>query len=236
MKNWRISDVLFPKRCAVCDRVLPLFASGGGICAFCTQNLHYLEEPLCCKCGKPVGEEEEYCYDCRNKTHEFIEGAALFPYDYIRSSLYRFKYGGRQEYAWFYAEQIALHMTERVKAWKPQALVPVPMFKKKKRLRGYNQAEILACRLSRLWNIPVLENLVIRVKNTRPMKEIDGTERQNNLKKAFKLGENDVKLNTIIVIDDIYTTGSTVDAVTKVCHEAGIRNVYVLSVSIGHGL
>ena len=81
----------------------------------------------------------------------------------------------------------------------------------------------------------MLENLVVRVKNTRPMKETDGTERQNNLKKAFKLAKNDVKLNTIIIIDDIYTTGSTVDAIAKVCREGGISTIYVLSVSIGHG-
>jgi len=56
------------------------------------------------------------------------------------------------------------------------------------------------------------------------------------LKKAFKLGKNDVKLNTIIIIDDIYTTGSTVDAVAKVCREAGIETIYVLCISIGHGL
>jgi len=131
---------------------------------------------------------------------------------------------------------MALRLTRKVSGWKPQALVPVPLHKKKKRKRGYNQAQVLAEELSRIWQLPVLDDLVVRVKNTRPMKEIEGTERQNNLKKAFKLGKNDVKLNTIIIIDDIYTTGSTVDAVAKVCREGGIDNVYVLSVSIGHGL
>ena len=56
------------------------------------------------------------------------------------------------------------------------------------------------------------------------------------MKKAFKLGVNDVKLNTIIIIDDIYTTGSTIDAVAKVCMEAGIRDIYFMTVSVGHGL
>ena len=131
---------------------------------------------------------------------------------------------------------MAVRLTDKVRGWKPQALVPVPLHKKKKRKRGYNQAQVLAEELSRIWQLPVLDDLVIRVKNTRPMKGIEGTERQNNLKKAFKLGRNDVKLNTIIVIDDIYTTGSTVDAVARVCREGGIANVYVLSVSIGHGI
>lgn len=234
MIRFNLLDVVFPVRCAVCDRVLPFGSKE--VCDLCRGKIRYLTQPLCCRCGKKVKEEEEYCYDCTHKSHWFKEGAAVFPYDYIRASLYRFKYSGRQEYARFYAGQMGISLGEKVRRWKPQALVPVPLHKKKKRKRGYNQAEVLAVELSKIWNIPVLGDLVIRVKNTRPMKEIDGTKRQNNLKKAFKIGRNDVKLNTIIVVDDIYTTGSTVDAVAKVCREAGIPNIYVLSVSIGHGL
>ncbi|MCI5585265.1 MAG: ComF family protein [Lachnospiraceae bacterium] len=234
MLKFDILDLLYPKRCALCDKVLPLGQED--ICSGCKEGIRYLTGPLCCKCGKAVKEEEEYCFDCSRKAHWFKEGAALFPYDYIRTSLYRFKYGKRQEYGRFYARQMAVRLTDKVRGWKPQALVPVPLHKKKKRKRGYNQAQVLAEELSRIWQLPVLDDLVIRVKNTRPMKGIEGTERQNNLKKAFKLGRNDVKLNTIIVIDDIYTTGSTVDAVARVCRQGGIANVYVLSVSIGHGI
>ena len=160
----------------------------------------------------------------------------MFPYEYIRPSLYRFKYGGRKEYAVFYGRQMAVCFWEKQKMWKAQGLVPVPLHKRKQKKRGYNQAELIARELSVHWGIPVITNLVVRTKNTRPMKEIVGTDRQNNLKKAFKLGVNDVKLNTIIIIDDIYTTGSTIDAVAKVCREAGIANVYFLTVSIGYGL
>lgn len=234
MKTKVLLDLIFPPRCAVCDTVL-----GWGekeICGECKQKIEYLDNPTCFKCGKQVKEEEEYCYDCREKEHFFLQGAAVFPYEYIRLSLYRFKYSGRQEYARFYGRQMAWRMEEKRKAWKPDALVPVPLHKKKRRQRGYNQAELVAKELSRYWGIPVINNLVIRSKNTRPMKEIVGTDRQNNLKKAFKLGTNDVKLNTIIIIDDIYTTGSTIDAVSKVCLEAGIQRIYFLTVSIGYGL
>ena len=234
MKTNVLLDLIFPSRCAVCDTVL-----GWGeqeICGECKQKIKYLEQPTCFKCGKTVKAEEEYCYDCREKEHYFISGAAVFSYQYIRLSLYRFKYLGRQEYAHFYGGQMAYRMEEKRKQWKPDALLPVPLHKKKLKKRGYNQAELIARELGRYWGIPVITNLVVRSKNTRPMKEIVGTDRQNNLKKAFKLGVNDVKLNAIIVIDDIYTTGSTIDAVSKLCLESGIRNVYFLTVSIGHGL
>ena len=234
MKNNLFLDLLFPRRCAVCDEVLPLGEKE--ICEKCRSRIQYSSNTSCMKCGKVVKEEEEYCYDCRHKEHVYKQGAALFPYEYIRPSLYRFKYGGRKEYAVFYGRQMAVYFGEKQKMWKAQGLVPVPLHKRKQKKRGYNQAELIARELAVHWGIPVITNLVVRTKNTRPMKEIVGTDRQNNLKKAFKLGVNDVKLNTIIIIDDIYTTGSTIDAVAKVCREAGIANVYFLTVSIGCGL
>lgn len=234
MKTNLFLEMIFPRRCTVCDRVLPWGEKE--ICVDCKKKIQYSSGPLCFKCGKPVKDEEEYCYDCRKKEHYFKQGAALFPYEYIRLSLYRFKYGGRQEYAGFYGRQMAYRLEEKRRQWKPEALVPVPLHKWKQKKRGYNQAELIARELSGYWKIPVITNLVVRCKNTRPMKEIVGTDRQNNLKKAFKLGTNDVKLNTIIIIDDIYTTGSTIDAVSKVCLEAGITNVYFMTVSIGYGL
>ena len=234
MKKNLLLDFIFPQRCFVCDEILPWGKSE--LCEVCREKIQYNSGAVCFKCGKPVKEEEEYCYDCRRKSHLFVQGVALFPYEYIRKSLYRYKYLGRQEYAAGYAKHMAYYLRQKQMQWKPDALIPVPLHRKKRKKRGYNQAELIARELGRYWNIPVITNLVIRTKNTRPMKEIDGTERQNNLKKAFKLGKNDVKLNTIIIIDDIYTTGSTIDAVSKVCLEAGIRNVYFMTVSIGYGL
>ena len=234
MKITLLLDLFFPKRCAVCDGILPWGQKE--ICEECKKKIYYSAGSVCFKCGKPVKEEEEYCYDCKRKEHYFNQGAALFPYEYIRLSLYRFKYSGRMEYAGFYGRQMAYYFEEKRKQWNPQALVPVPLHRKKLRKRGYNQAELIARELSKYWGIPVITNLVVRCKNTRPMKEIVGTDRQNNLKKAFKLGTNDVKLNTIIIIDDIYTTGSTIDAIAKVCRKAGIANIYFLTVSIGYGL
>ena len=75
-----------------------------------------------------------------------------------------------------------------------------------------------------------------RSRNTCPQKELDGAARQINLKKAFKIAQNDVKLNTIVIIDDIYTTGSTIDAVAEVCRNAGIKHVYFVALAIGRGM
>ena len=91
----------------------------------------------------------------------------------------------------------------------------------------------MALKISQKAGIPFYKNLVLRVKNTVPQKGLDVPERQNNLKKAFIIGQNVVKLKTIIVIDDIYTTGSTIDAVAGVLKDAGVLRVYFIALAIG---
>ena len=111
----------------------------------------------------------------------------------------------------------------------------VPVHRSRLRTRGYNQAEVIARSLGRELGIPVDTRLIRRSKKTVPLKNLTLAERQNNLKKAFKLCRNDVKLKTIIVIDDIYTTGSTMDAVAQVLKNAGIERVYCVCAAIGKG-
>ena len=118
---------------------------------------------------------------------------------------------------------------------RPDAMVPVPVHKKRMKKRGYNQAAVLAERLSAYTGIPVLENWLVREGDTAPLKDLGAQERQNNLKKAFKIVRNDVKLNTIVIIDDIYTTGSTVDAIAQVIRQHSDCRVYVLTAAIGRG-
>ena len=87
-----------------------------------------------------------------------------------------------------------------------------------------------------MMNIPVIEDLIIRVRRTAPMKDLPLTERQNNLKRAFKICRNDVKLDTVIIIDDIYTTGSTIDAMSYELRRAGVKRIYFVTLAIGRGL
>ena len=225
--------LFFPRRCTICDGIV---TGKDGICKKCVPRIHFLPDHVCMVCGKKVEEGKLYCYDCSRKKHEFIRNFAVFVYGDIRESLYRFKYSGRAEYAAFYAKAAYFHLEKQLKQLGAQALVPVPLHMSRKRKRGYNQAEEFAKELSKLSGIPVYADLVRREKKTKPLKTLNVSERQNNLKKAFLFTQNDVKLNTIILVDDIYTTGATMDAVAAVCHEAGIARVYGLTVAVGTGL
>ena len=104
------------------------------------------------------------------------------------------------------------------------------------RSRGYNQAQLVAAELSKLTGIPIYDNVVRRVRKTLPQKELTAQERQNNLKKAFNISADVVKLNKTILVDDIYTTGSTLDAVALELKRHGVETVYFITLCIGEGL
>ncbi len=230
-----ILDLLYPRRCPVCDGAVAPF--GSLVCEGCEEHFRYIKAPFCLKCGKKIAtQEEEYCADCQGKRHLFRCGRAVFEYKSIADSLYRFKYKGRQEYGAYYAACMAQSLSEFFKQHQVQALVPVPVHVTKKHSRGYNQAEVLAKELGKYLEIPVRCDLIKRVRKTAPMKDLSAEARQNNLKKAFKICCNDVKLDTIVIIDDIYTTGSTIDAMCTELQKVGIKNIYYVALAIGRGI
>lgn len=231
----KAARLLFPQRCPVCDE--PVRTKDGLICRTCKDKLIRVTEPFCLKCGKPLaGMEQEYCHDCEGKNHLYQRGRALYEYESAAGAIYRFKYGGRQEYAAYFGAEMAKGLEDFIRRAAPDGLVPVPLSVRRFNRRGYNQAALLAREIGRRLDIPVYEHLVKRVINTVPQKELNPTARQNNLKRAFKITENDVKLSTIIIVDDIYTTGSTIDAVAKVLLQAGVKKIYFVALAVGAGL
>ncbi len=229
---WKL---LYPARCPVCDKAVS--PAGALICYSCHQKLQPVREPRCRKCGKGLSkQEQELCVDCRNRTHRYIRGIALYEYDCIHESVYRFKYEGRREYADFYAQEIIRYLGGQIRSFHPDALIPVPLHPDRLKKRGYNQAQLIAEGIGAGMGIPVRSGVVGRVINTIPQKELAPAERQNNLKRAFKIQENDVKLKTIIIVDDIYTTGSTVDALCKVLESAGVERAFFITLAIGKGI
>ncbi len=226
-----IRELLFPRRCPVCDRPAPW---GEYVCPGCGDRLKLLGRSYCLKCGKGLTREEwEYCADCRKYPHVFDRGRSLYTYESAAGAIFRLKYKGRQEYADFFAEEWYRYLADTIRGWQIDLIVPVPLHRSRKRTRGYNQAELLAKALGKRLDLPVSSKCVIRCKKTVTQKQLNRTQRQNNLKNAFKMNRVDVQLKGVLVVDDIYTTGSTVDAVASVLKKAGAGRVYVLTLAAG---
>lgn len=209
------------------------------ICEACRPLVHLVEEPSCLKCGKPVAkEEQEYCYDCLKYPRSFVHNYPVFLYDEgIRSSMSGFKFQNRREFADFYVQEAVQKYGDVLRSLNLDGIIPVPVHWKKRRQRGYNQAEILAVKLSRKLEIPCYPNYLKRVTNTLPQKDLNDKERVKNLENAFELGKRNQDLLRILLVDDIYTTGTTMEICTKVLMKnAGAQFVYGLSICIGQGV
>ncbi len=236
LSSWkaRIEDLLYPRRCPVCDR--PVRPFGALVCRDCEAVPEKITGHTCARCGRPVGARGEYCPDCGRIPHAYDRGGAVFSYRSVSAGLYRFKYGGRQEYADWYGHLMALRLRDLVRAGalpRPDFLVPVPLSSRRLKKRGYNQALLLARAMSRETGIPLKTDVLARVRDTLPMKDMPLPDRQKNLERAFIVPGNDVRLKSIMLIDDIYTMGTTVDACAEVLRKAGAQTVCFMALAIG---
>lgn len=192
-------------------------------------------------CGRPLGDPnpyKEYCYDCIGKGYakesNIEQGKSLCLYKGpAKQMMYRFKYSNKQEYASFFAKEACNKYATWMKQRGIDVIVPVPMYRRKQRIRGYNQAECFAKQLSQRTGIPMDKKLVYRTQDTAPQKGLNAKERRNNLKNAFQKGEFVVQYSCAMVVDDIYTTGSTAEAVARELKKMGVRQVYLLTICIG---
>lgn len=217
----------------MCDRVL----YDTFICPQCNRKIKYIKQPACFLCGKPLTDEnQEYCTDCMRTKHEFAQGKAVFCYQgQMQQMLYRFKYSNRRDYADFFAAQASRLYGDWIKRCCPDMVVPIPLAAKRRRKRGYNQAEVFAKQLAQECGLPYSNKILVRVRNTIPQKQLSAAQRKNNMKNAFKIEQNIVKLDRVLLVDDIYTTGSTIDAAALALKQAGVKKVYYLCISIGQG-
>lgn len=231
IKLWELAaGLLYPQTCPFCGRV-----SAQRVCGACRKKLAYVGEPRCMRCGKPLRQaEREYCRDCERRPHAYDRGYALWVHQGgVKHAIYQFKYHNRRIYSRFFAAELQNRYGEAIRRWEISTIIPVPLSRKRRRQRGFNQAELLASELGKRMGIPVDAVHLIRVRDTSPQKKMDARERRANLDRAFAWkGEAPVRGN-VLLIDDIYTTGNTIDSAARVLKQAGAAKVYFLTVSIG---
>lgn len=234
MKYKIIKDLLFPPRCVICDEVVPMGRMT--VCDKCRHYIKPIEEPRCMKCGKRIEDEtKEYCLDCSRKDRGYIKGYPCFDYiSPVSDSVLRMKYHDRPQYASFYGREINRLYGNEFKQMKIEALIPVPLHKNRIRKRGYNQAELIALALSYETGIPVRNDILYRETETVAQKKLSNEERERNLYNAFAAHDIKNVPRRVVIVDDIYTTGSTIGASAKALRSIGIKEIYYTSICIGN--
>ncbi|MBC8570780.1 ComF family protein [Zongyangia hominis] len=219
----RLLTVLFCKRCALCDKVI---AQEEELCELCRVKLPRIGSNICPFCGR----DRQNCH-C-GLEHFAFDGAAapLYYTGQARHLIHQFKYYGQRHLAAPLAQLMAGRVREAFPGERFDLLVPVPMHRLERREREYNHSALLARELSRRLGVPCREKALSKVRETRRQRGLTGAERRQNLRDAFTPGKG-VTLagKTVLLIDDVLTTGSTAEECAKALKSAGAKGVYCVT-------
>lgn len=214
----------FPQRCVGCGK------SGVFLCPSCKERLPRLLPPICPKCGRPQI-SGILCPSCSQRQSEIDGIRSPFRFDeVIRQAIHQLKYHNLRAISPCLAELLAGYLESN--PMPGEALVPVPLHPRRLRERGYNQSSLLARGLGKFMSFPVIENCLIRVKEARPQVKTESLEeRRNNVIDAFVCQDNNISGKEIILIDDVCTSGATLESCAMALKRKGAISVWGLTLA-----
>jgi competence protein ComFC len=217
-------DSFFPRRCVGCGKV------GGFLCSECLGELPRLLPPLCPNCGRPQA-SGIVCPDCRQRKTEIDGIRSPFRFDeVVRKAIHQLKYRNLKAISLCLAELLADYLESN--HLPGEALVCVPLHPRRLRERGYNQSSLLAEELGRRIDLPVIEDCLVRVKQAQPqVRAVDVDERRRNVADAFVCRDERVSGKQIILIDDVCTSGATLESCAAALKSKGAASVWGLTLA-----
>ena len=223
-----------PPQCPCCEKFLE--EGQQGLCSNCLSEIRWIEPPFCSICGIPfISKEVENhpCGACVTHRKYFTMARALGAYEgSLQEAIHRWKYEGKTYLTPFFAEWMEEGLNRH---WGPHSLdllIPAPLHPQRLRERGFNQALLLVKELSRRTGIPYRKTILQKKKPTIPQVNLSGTEREKGLRGAFQvIGKEELLGKSVLLVDDVYTTGATVNECSKVLLRGGAERVNVLTLA-----
>ena len=229
----RLLDLMFPALCPNCSEVV---GQAGAFCATCWSKLNFISDPKCFQCGYPFDFDnvpEMKCANCLTHPPEFDRGISVLQYDdHSKKAILAFKHADRTDLAPSFAKWLKRAGQEILTA--DAVLCPVPLHKSRLRGRRYNQSAMLAQCLAKESGLKFTSDLLLRTRNTDTQGGKNLDARHRNVKNAFKINPkrvSDAATKHVILIDDVYTTGATLNACAICLRKANVSTVSVLTLS-----
>ncbi len=236
-------NLIFPPRttCPFCSGTSP----AGEVCSRCLEVVEaYRRESFCSRCGRLPGKGDNVflnagaaglCVECRKRDWPFVLARAAGPYEGIlKDAVHRLKYAGKRSLAVPLAGIMEQVFREEPQFAAVDLLVPVPLSREKLLRRGFNQAAMLAGKLGARQQTEVDENALVKDFETSPQAGLSRSARERNLKGAFKVRHGKkISGRNVLLIDDVFTTGSTMSAAAATLVAAGAKQVFGLTVVTG---
>jgi ComF family protein len=223
-------DAVLPPRCLACGVIVE---AQGRLCLACWTPVRFLGKPCCAVCGEPFAylqEDSERCLACLAEPPVYDRARAVFAYDdHTRKLILAFKHGDRVDAAPAYAAWMRQTGADLIEA--SDVILPVPLHRWRLLRRRYNQAALLALEIGRLSGKPVLPDLLVRRRATPSQGTLGRLARQRNLRGAFDIKGPSVAGKQVVLIDDVLTSGATVNECARVLKRAGATAVSVLTLS-----
>ncbi|HHE38551.1 MAG TPA: ComF family protein [Candidatus Cloacimonetes bacterium] len=222
-------DLIFPKNCLNCNSGLD--QNEDIICRNCESSLVFLSESICKVCGKPL--ENNICKTCSNTEHFFDKARSVFLFEKtLRNVIHNLKYEEMTKIGKYLGKFASVYLKENNPFENIDFIAPVPLHKVKKRIRGFNQSEYISRKIAADMNWNHIPDLVLRKRFTDSQTRLSRAGRQKNVSNAFLLNKKyDMKNKNILLIDDVFTTGSTVNSISKHLKDNGVNKVFVLTVA-----
>ncbi len=216
-------NLLFPPRCVVCRQV------GTWLCPECVHRLPTLSGPVCHRCGTPIT-NGMFCRTCQEAPLRLEGIRSLAPYrGPARAAIHYLKYRHARELADPLGELMAQYW--RQNPLPAEVIVPVPLHPSRLRKRGYNQAALLAWALSRRIGLPMNEDALCRVRATASQMRLKAADRRRNVEDAFCCTTDQLSGRPVLLVDDVCTTGATLEACADALREGGVREVWALTLA-----
>lgn len=215
-------------KCVFCGNEL-IDNSQNGSCENCNKSLPYVFNE-CAKCGNPLDAAGVVCLDCKRNNYNFDVARSVFVFEgRVKRAVHKYKYFSAK----LLAEPFANFMLEKFKTcnFLPDLITFVPMHPKKQKVRGFNQAELLANIIAENLNIDC-KNVILKTKETASQTKMSYLERLNNVKDCYAFNKDfkqDVKGKSILLVDDVFTTGATTSFISGLLKNSGARKVFVLT-------
>ena len=229
----RILDWIYPPACLACQTLIAMTDTQPRdmkLCSICQGLFEPIQPPVCKFCGCPTAQDVERCVSCHGKTFHFTCNRATFVYDELmRDLLHALKFRQNKQIAHSLGKLWAKNIAELPA---DSIIVPLPLHRAKKRERGFNQAEVMASHIAAHCSVQ-MEDTLIRTIDTPPQSGLHPRQRAENVAGAFaiKKGANP-RGKSYLIIDDIYTTGASLNECAKVLKEAGAARVECLTLCV----
>ena len=231
-----IKNIISSPKCVFCECSMDIHTSDF-LCEKCKHTLPYVKGNTCDVCGRPLykGYMDTVCHDCKERKNYFLKNVSVFEYkDSVQDAIKRMKFAAVE--IWIARELgkiLAKRIKEEYEGIRFDMIVPVPISQINYVKRRFNQAAEISVPVSRELNIPINEKVLKKIRHTKQQSSLKHKERKENIKGAYKVfAPDEICDKVILLIDDVFTTGSTINECAKTLKKSGAMSIYTATAAI----